>query len=528
MKKTVSGFLCAALLCCAAARLPARGTTETAAAAEHPEYLLCVSAFDVSELPAAQQAIGPILQRQLALELGRIHHRARTGEELSRYAELFRLAGMRAAAARLADKRKERDALIYQGLPAWKYRREIKRIDRELLALEVAFAKAETARPLIEAEPVVRLADTANFPAPPKIGDEESFLAAHHADAFIAGTLRLLYGRVYVALRIYTRGGSFRYQDETLFSPESMAGAADEINRRLVTAVAGEEPAYLTVNSDPADAQILVNGVLAARGQKMTLPPGPVTIAVSADEHRGRVENITLESGEEADYVIDLTPLPTEELAVAAPGGKKASVYWGALYAGQVPIASAPEMPVDTSAGTETETEAGTGSETESGSETGNEKTIAELEADMRESLRLRIPVDEYRYVRIETEDGLTGEAIVKGKIDGTEIREMNLPLRRLPGKDQKPVESARKKFYGAFGRFWIALPLAFFINGIAQTYANAYNISGNSTLYDNAMNSYYWSIGAWSLAGVFLAETIIRGVIYVRTSSREAIPLWE
>ncbi|MDR2768329.1 MAG: hypothetical protein LBB82_08405 [Treponema sp.] len=516
MKKTVSGFLCAALLCCAAARLPARGKTETAPAAEHPEYTLCISAFDVSELPAAQRAVGPILQRQFALELSRIHHRARTAAELSRYAELFRVAGMRAAAAQLAEKRKERDALVYQGLPAWKYRREIKRLDRELLALEVTFAKAETTHPLIEAEPVLRISDTAGFPVAPKAGDEESFLAANKADAFIAGKLRLLYGRIYVALRIYTRGGAFLYQDETIFSPESMAEAADEIDRRLLIAVSGEDPAYLTVNSDPEDAQILVNGALAAHGQKMTLPPGPVKIAVSADEHRGRVENITLESGEEADYLIDLAPLLTEELAVAVPEGKKASVYLGALYAGQLPPSvSAPETSVDAG-------------ESENNAATSDEAALAELEAGMRESLRLHIPVDEYRYIRIETEDGLTGEAIVKGKIDEVEIREMNLRLRQLPGKDQKPVERARKKFYGAFGRFWIALPLAFFINGLTQTYANAYNISGNRRLYDNAMSSYYWSIGAWSLAGVFLAETIIRGVIYVHTSSREAIPLWE
>jgi hypothetical protein len=508
VKKPCFLFLCAALFF-TARHVNARGKTEAAGEeAKNTEYTLLITAFDTSSVSAAQEAFGPILQQQLAFQLNRIHHRTRSGAELLRYGDLGWTAAMNEAAVKLAEKRAERDALVYQGLPKWKYKKETRRLDREIIALELEFAKTEVKKPLIEGEPVFLLSDPSMtvFPLPPKRGEEESFLKTNNADSFIAGTLQFLYGRIYVELRLYTRGGAFTYEDSTIFSPDAMNEAADEINRRLLIAVSGEQPAHITITTDPEDAQILVNGALMESGQRLTITPGPVEIIVSANEHLRRIENTTIKSAEEADYFFILTPFLVEELDIMPAGEKNLSVYMGAFYEGSLSANNIESM----------------------NDISGETETLGELESEMQTALRLRIPVNEYRYIRIETEDGLTGEAIVKGTVDTAEIRVLDLDLKKLSSKDEQTVEKARRKFYGAFGRFWVTLPVAFFLNGYTQTYALGYNLSGNQNLYRNTNNYYYWSIGAWIAAGTFFVESMIRLVIYVHTANKETIPLWE
>jgi hypothetical protein len=153
-------------------------------------------------------------------------------------------------------------------------------------------------------------------------------------------------------------------------------------------------------------------------------------------------------------------------------------------------------------------------------------ETPAEAQAGL---FSIYVPAGQYSYIRVDTPDGLTGEAIVKGNDPSEEIRVIRLEPRILPGKDDRPVDKKRRKFYGAYGRFWIALPLAFFINGISQTYAYSYNNSGGSqTMFDRATTAYYVSVGAWAVAGIFLAESLIRMGIYIHTATEESIPLWE
>jgi hypothetical protein len=89
-------------------------------------------------------------------------------------------------------------------------------------------------------------------------------------------------------------------------------------------------------------------------------------------------------------------------------------------------------------------------------------------------------------------------------------------------------VEKRRRQFYGAWGRLWVTLPLAFFLDGLARSYAAAYNVSGNKDILDRFNTSYYISRGAILAAGAFGVESIIRLIIYINTANREAVPLWE
>ncbi|MDR2072654.1 MAG: hypothetical protein LBP60_04375 [Spirochaetaceae bacterium] len=515
------------------------------------EFVLCVTAFDVSGLPPSQETLGFILQRELVRDLAVIPYRLRSEEELFRYQGLAWTAVMHDAASRLAEKRLERDALLYQGLPNWKYKKELKRINGELRPLEEDFAKAESQRPLIEAKPLFTISAVnignglrspeeedypapGAFPPPPERGDEEAFLRTHNADAVLTGTLRFFYGRIYAEFRIFSRGGSFVYEDSTIFSPEDFNGASDELKDRFLTALSNTDPARLVIHTEPEQARILVNERAVKSGEELRLFPGPVSVSVNADDYYPELRDAELTGGEEAEHSFTLRPKIMEVLGLTLTG-PGASVYLGALYLG----GGKTQENEDTA-----EAAGGETPETETAIP---ENAIPAVEATAAERgepevFILSIPAGEYRYIRVDTEDGLTGEVIVRGSPEelerrflppelsagDAEIRTITLTPRRLPGPDDKPVELKRQKFYGAYGRFWVTLPLAFIINGVSQSYINSYNTSRSQELYGKARTSYYVSIGAWVVAGAFLVESLIRLGFYIHTANEETIPLWE
>jgi hypothetical protein len=119
--------------------------------------------------------------------------------------------------------------------------------------------------------------------------------------------------------------------------------------------------------------------------------------------------------------------------------------------------------------------------------------------------------------VESSTEDGKTS-SVVLAEPSKPDLRVLLRP--RLPSADPQPVETERGKFYSAYGRFWIALPVAFFVGGLATTYINAVNYQGNWTLTDSAYRTYYLSIGLYALAATFLAESLYRLEHYVVVSN--------
>jgi hypothetical protein len=342
--------------------------------------------------------------------------------------------------------------------------------------------------------------------------------------------------------------------------------AADELKLRLMTALANTEPARLTLHVEPKNARIRVNGRPMENGVELELAPGPVTISAGADSYRSIVRETELSGGETLEYTIVLEPEAMEEMELILP--ENASVYMGALHIGgntrekpeaetvpaeapaveavpeetgteaaESPEAAASEAAVPEETGTEA-AESPEAAAPEEAAEPGPPDGLADegpRESIIRESpdepgvFTLYVPEGQYRYIRVDTEEGLSGEVIVLGspQEDG-EVRIIALEPRKLPGRDDKPVEVKRRKFYGAYGRFWITLPIAFLLHGVFQTYNNSYYSSASPELYDKARNSYYISMGAWIVTGVFFAESLIRMGIYIHSASKEAVPLWE
>jgi hypothetical protein len=178
--------------------LAGRGKQEEEPEPLNGEFILCITSFDVAALPPSQQVLGPILQRALVRDLSRIHHRFRTEEEIVRYEELAWTSAMHAAAAKLAEKRAERDGLLYQGVPPWKYRKELRRIRGELEELEADFERARAERHSIAERPLFTIAGintgagsgTGEFPLAPERGGEELFLITYNADALLSANFR--------------------------------------------------------------------------------------------------------------------------------------------------------------------------------------------------------------------------------------------------------------------------------------------------------------------------------------------------
>jgi hypothetical protein len=472
----------------AASALYPRAKIEEAPAAVNAEYTVCVAAFDVTGLPLSQKILGNIIQNRFAARLAALDSHIRTDAEFALYEEAAWNAAREAAALKLKNKRAERDALLYRGYPDWKYKTELKKIDKEIAVFENDLEQAVNVKPVVERAPLIKV--VSGFPEPPEPGGEEIFLQGQGADAFIAGKLLPYYERIYMEVKLYTRFSSLVYEDSLAFSMDDLNNAIEELSGRAEVAVAGREQSRLAVYTEPENARVLVNNKkLASSGETVTLNPGEVSVVVTAEDHETARGTVSLASGETAAADVKLTPFVMEQLKLDLTSpGENNRVYIGALYAGQFPPPEGDFM--------------------------------------------IPLPEGYYRYINVETDDGRGASAVVLGeeRRNGGE-RVLNLAPRPFLGPDEKPVDRRRRQFYGAWGRLWVTLPLAVLIDGVARSTIDSYNASGGhgaASLRNDADLYKNIATGAWISAGVFGAESIIRLILYVRAANREAVPLWE
>jgi hypothetical protein len=472
------------LACFGAGRASGWGKAEPPGGEErNKEWVLCVTAFDVSALPPARRLIGEVLTRSLLDSLKRVDGRLRRPSEYAYYEEYAWAQSRGEAAKRLAAKRNERDQLAYRGDPGWKYRSGLKTIDADIKKLEEEFARARETVPLIASGPVFKFADSNNggaFPAPPRTGEEYRFCTGQRADAFLAGAVSEFHGRIYISIKMYTvHTRSFEYEDSVIFSSEDTIAAVDELAGRLVAAASGAEPAFIAVAAKPPEASVVIKGAFAGRGTvpPREHPPGEVKVEIFAEDHETVSLPVALTEGELAELFINLEPISRQALTIEVPGKSGSSVYRGALYLGAAP-------------------------------------------------LTFTVPARGYEYLRVETPEGETGIVVVEGTGAGTDNPPVfEVKTRMPPGPDEKPVDKARRGFYGAYGRFWFALPVAFILGGIYTAHLDAYRRNSTPEMYDQSIRYYYLSTGAAVVAGAALTEAFYRIYRYVRTSGENTTP---
>ena len=421
------------------------------------EWTLCVTALDVSALPVARHITGETVVKRLGSSLASVDFRVRGEEEASYYRNVAWAKSRADAAKALQAKRNERDQLVYRGDPSWRYRKNSKTVDDAIAKLEEDMARVDTQAPVVEGKPVFRVTDgnkNGVYPRPPAEGGEYRFCVDQKADAFLTGDLSEYHGRIFLHIRMYTLyTRSFSYEDFILFSSEDLNSATDEISMRLVSAVSETLPSAILVSATPGEAMVSIDGAFAGRGdmEMYTHSPGAAEITVQADNYLPFSFHLDLDEGELAELYIDLTPLGSAAFEAGVPGNPGSKVFVGSLFVGETP-------------------------------------------------LTLQLPKYQYSYISVETPSGETGSVVyrdndlvrgsaqfVRSDFTGGGSAAFNTKVPVSP--EEKRVDRARRGFYGAYGAFWVILPIALLTVGITGNYINANNQSIADGTYDGDYN---------------------------------------
>jgi hypothetical protein len=443
----------------------------------NPKWTLSITAFDVSALNPSQRVVGDILIRSLVSSLATVHHRVRVSGEFFYYKDLAYIRSLEDAGKKLAAKRSERDMLVYKGYPNWRYRSELKTVEAAIKTLEEDYKKAEEAAIRIAAEPeFVLTAENiqGTFSSPPAAGAEYQYCVSQRADAFVSGTISEFHNRLYVTIRMYTLyTRSFEYQDAYIFSTDDLLLTEEEMAGRLIAAISGASPAAVSVTADPPEAVILVRESFAGQGSTGVREhaPGPLDVAVFADGYAPMGTSVDLATGELIDMEFKLQRTPETSFEIDFPSYAGSLVYQGSLYMGQAP-------------------------------------------------LTITAPLNQFEYIHAETTGGDTSSVVFRAGQTGAVVTLPNIIHR---GGDPKPLATARRKLYGGWTAFWIALPVAFMFSGFAATYKNAYAYAGNPEVGSIANSLDPVSTGLWIGFGGVAAYSVYRMIRYGHTASRDA-----
>jgi len=470
----------------------------------NPQWVLGITAIDTSALPS-QQVMGEMVARNLANNVSKLHFRFRGEEESFYYRDLAWAKSRADTAKALQTKRNERDLLLFRGDRNWKYRKNLRTVDDAILKLEADLERINANAPVVEDKPVFMLASgSGNYPKPPEPGTEYQFCTSQKIDAFLSGNLSEYHGRIFLTVRMYTiHTRSFSFEESILFSLENLNEAIDEISGWLAIAVSDALPSAVLVHVSPPEAMALIDGSFAVPDEMHFRSPGETEITVRADNFVPYSVSAELNTGELTEFFINLSPLSLAAFEATVPNNPGSKVYLGSLYVGEAPLTL--ELPGTSFAYISVETPQG-----EIGSMVYRDNSLIKGNA---------------QFTRI-TEDGSVGAG-------GSAAFTTKVPI----SPEEKRVDRARRGFYGAYGAFWIILPVSLLTAGIAQNYVNANNMAAvygmyaddydtRKKIYDNAVIGRNVTIGAYGVMGVALGVTFFQIFRYLYVSGGDATPI--
>ena len=457
----------------------ARGRTEeTETQAQNGEWILCVTNFNISTMPAEKMAIAGVITRKVVERLGTISFRLRISEEYAYYEESAWNRSRSAAAKALAAKQEERSLLIFRGDAQWRYRQNLARLDADIEKLVTALEEVDNNRPLINNEPVFNLTSANlnfSFPASPTAGAESKFCTDQRADAMLAGSVTDFHGRYVVTLKLYTvYTHSFVWEDNVIFSHDDLDNALDEITHKLMIVLSGNNPAALTITAQPEETLVLINRSFSGRGESSVLeyPAGRVTITASAPEHESLSFETDLSPGEQIQIDINLRPVDYIDIEIDGLP-MSGSVYNGALYIGESPLI-------------------------------------------------LRLPAGQMEYIELETFDLQKGTIVYRTPETG----DSSLSIRAEIPMKAGSVGRIRREYYQAWGATWltgIAAWIAYYSytssNG-AVTYQSERG-SVDPGFLENNTTMYYATMGTAIAVGAAAVYGIVQMVRYLYTANK-------
>ncbi|MDR1149406.1 MAG: PEGA domain-containing protein [Spirochaetaceae bacterium] len=484
------GFLCFwffIIMLGAVSTVPAKGAKETKPAPVNDTWTFCITEFDTSALPQGRAVIGQMIMQYIIENVRTIETRLWTSREAAYYDNAAQFKAANEAAKALRDKQTERDKLIFAGEKERKYKQNLKKVDAEIAVLRANLEKAENTPILIETSPSVKFTEDNNkkiFPEPPKQGQEYYFCTGQKADAFLTGKITEYFERIYVEISLWSLyARKITYTDTVIFSPQDIKEGTTELADKLFDHISGFLPAWIKVKASPPGAVIVINDYVAGEGETelIDFTPGTVSVTAFAEDHRTFQADVELREGEQTEVSIELIHVPVTEFDVSLKDGQKpsstlpadttseneAALYDGALYVGETP-------------------------------------------------LKLSGPLDQQRSLSVETPDGRVAQTV---------FHVSNAPIVFDPKIPPPPdrVEIARKKFYSAYGRFWIALPLAILSIGLNNTITSVYNATGDPDIGKQQQAVYWTSMGLNVIMGLCLAESFYRIGRYVWEANKES-----
>ena len=460
-------------------------TDETEVKTQNDEWFLCITNFDSSSLPADKTNISKVISRELVDRLSSISYRTRISPEYAYYEEYAWARDRASAAKNLSAKMEERSKLIYQGDANWKYRQNVKKVDVDIKKMKEDLDEIDKNAPLINKEPAFKLfsgnIDLA-FPDPPAKGGERRFCVAQKADAFLSGQIMDFYGRYSLTLKLYTLyTKSFVWEENYIFSYNDISATINEITRKLMILLSGNNPSVITVKTEPETALVLINQSFAGKGEISSLeyPPGKITVNVSAPDHDSIFLETELISGELTQINIKLNPIKYVDADISSK--TDGHVYHGSLYVGESP-------------------------------------------------LTLRLPANNLEFVEILADNGKRGSAVFKTK-DNVEYNQ-TISFKLTQPNKKNAVDRERRGYYWAWGGQWIT--------GIAAwlgyyAFMGSYNaaVYGSNKGYDISnefinknINLYNFTMGAAVAFGVTSLYGIVRMIRYIYISGRDSTPI--
>jgi len=452
---------------------------------QNDEWILCIANFEIDSIPDNRSGISGSIMRNLVESLNRISYRTRISPEYAFYEEAAWSRARSDAAKAIAAKQNERSLLVYRGDSNWRYLRNIERLDAEIEELRIALEEVENNVPLINNEPVFGLTpdnQEFKFPTAPVAGNEHRFCLDQKADAVLTGSITGFHERFIVSLKLYTvYTQSFVWEDSIIFSHDDLEDAMEEVMRRLLTVLSGNEPAVLTVRAEPEDALVLINQSFAGRGalEALEYPPGKITVTASAPHHESLTFETELFSAEQINISIGLRPI--EYGNVDIDGVAVGRIYNGALYIGETP-------------------------------------------------LTLSLPLNQMEFFELETPDNARSSIVFQ--VLGNNEFNYSLAMPAAVPSSSGRVDKARRMYYWAWGSTWIAGIAAWLTT---QSYISSYNAistdyyytgSYNQNFYDSNRRMYYISMGSLIALGVSIAFDIFFMSRYIYSANKGATPI--
>jgi len=453
------------------------------------QWILCITAFDTSSLPESRRAVADVFTKNLLDTIKMINYRIRVSPEYAFYEDLNWSRSRAAAAKTLETRYNERTQLFYQGEPEWKYKRNIKKKDEEILKARQALEEIEAAKPVISGQPdfdILQANKNGEFPAAPADGNEYRFCKTQNVDGFLTGTILEYYGRFYVTLKLYalyTR--TYIYEGDILFSADDVDNAVGEIAGRLVSVLSGTKPAAIAIMAEPDDTLVLINQSFAGRGkiEVQERPPGPLQLAFSSDGYKPQILDVELLPGELSEVYVSLGEILKGDVHITVPQRAGVTVYQGAMYVGEAP-------------------------------------------------LTLRLPLNQLEYVNVFTRGGEAARAVFFTPTDVNEPYTLSLVTKKMPPSGQRRVNKARSQYYWAWGSVWLTGITAWVTAGIF-TGQNAALAAGlekggfmDEKFYNDAATMNLISTGALILTGAAVAYDVFHIFKYLITATENATPI--